>query len=93
MCAGRSDVELHVAGYGGLENMFAGSGTKFSNIHFYGALPSPAGLTLMASMDVVVGMYYLSVPNHLYASPNKYYEHLMLGRGMLTTVGTPLVRR
>lgn len=60
---------------------------------FYGALPSPAGLTLMASMDVVVGMYYLSVPNHLYASPNKYYEHLMLGRGMLTTVGTPLVRR
>lgn len=89
VCAGRSDVELHVAGYGGLENMFAASGTEFSNIHFYGAMSSSAGLTLMASMDVVVGMYYLSVPNHLYASPNKYYEHLMLGRGMLTTVGTP----
>lgn len=40
VCAGRSDVELHVAGYGGLENMFAASGTEFSNIHF--TEPCPA---------------------------------------------------
>lgn len=88
-CGGRLDVELHVAGYGGLESAFAAASAEFPNIHFYGAVPSAEGLALMAGMDVIVGMYYLTVPNHLYASPNKYYEHLMLGRGMLTTVGTP----
>ncbi|WP_445657841.1 hypothetical protein [Achromobacter sp. NCFB-sbj8-Ac1-l] len=89
VCGGRCDVELHVAGYGGLEDTLEVAATEFPNIHFYGAARSTEGLALMAGMDVIVGMYYLTVPNHLYASPNKYYEHLMLGRGMLTTVGTP----
>ncbi|MFY3605387.1 hypothetical protein ACOTHZ_21870 [Achromobacter xylosoxidans] len=90
VCGGRDDVELHVAGYGGLEQAFAKAAAQPStNVCFHGAVSSADGLALMAGMDVVVGMYYLTVPNHLYASPNKYYEHLMLGRGMLTTAGTP----
>ncbi|WP_025136273.1 glycosyltransferase [Achromobacter sp. DH1f] len=89
VCGGRRDVELHVAGYGGLEGTFVAAAAEFSNVHFHGAMSSTEGLTLMGGMDVLVGMYYLTVPNHLYASPNKYYEHLMLGRGMLTTIGTP----
>lgn len=90
VCRGRNDVELHVAGYGGLEQAFAEAAARSrSNVRFYGAVSSADGLALMAGMDVMVGMYYLTVPNHLYASPNKYYEHLMLGRGMLTTAGTP----
>ncbi|PND31127.1 hypothetical protein C1I89_25075 [Achromobacter pulmonis] len=89
VCKGRADVQLHVAGYGRLAPQFAAAAETEANVHYYGAMDSQAGLDLMARMDVVVGMYYLSVPNHRYASPNKYYEHLMLGRPLLTSAGTP----
>lgn len=88
-CQGRLDVRLHIAGYGHLASQFSEAAQAGSNVHYYGAMESEAGLGLMAKMDVIVGMYYLSVPNHRYASPNKYYEHLMLGRPLLTTTGTP----
>jgi glycosyltransferase involved in cell wall biosynthesis len=88
-CAGRSEVELHVAGYGSLADTFEAAARKFQNVSFYGAMQSSEGLALMAKMDVLVGMYYLTVPNHAFASPNKYYEHLKLRRGMLSTAGTP----
>jgi len=88
VAAERDDVEVHLAGYGGLEPWVTEFVKRHPNIHYHGAMQSEAGLNLMASMHVTVGMYYLSVPNHAYAAPNKYFEHLMLGRGMLTTAGT-----
>ncbi|WP_454669984.1 glycosyltransferase [Achromobacter kerstersii] len=88
-CTGRLDVQLHVAGYGRLAPQFSAASENLPNIHFHGARESAAGLRLMATMDIMVGLYYLSVPNHRHASPNKYYEHLMLGRPLLTTDGTP----
>lgn len=88
VAARRADVELHLAGYGGLEAVVAEHAAAHENIHFHGPMSSAAGLKLMAQMHVVAGFYYLSVPNHAYAAPNKYFEHLMLGRGMLTTADT-----
>lgn len=87
--AGRQDVELHIAGYGGLALAVESAASRCAHIRYYGPMHSQDGLALMAQMDVVVGMYYLTVPNHAFASPNKYYEHLMLRRGMLSTLGTP----
>lgn len=81
-------VDFHVAGYGSLLEEVKKYAKSFSNIHYHGILNSKDGLELMSEMHVIIGMYYLSVPNHYYASPNKYYEHLMLGRGLLTTRGT-----
>lgn len=86
VCRKRNDVEVHIAGYGGLAEACA---AQAGNVFFHGPMSSGAGLGLMAGMDVLVGFYYLSVPNHAYASPNKYYEHLMLGRALVTTRGTP----
>lgn len=88
-CQGRSDVELHIAGYGGLADVFAHAAERSGNIFFYGPASSARGLSLMSGMDIIAGLYYLSVPNHAFAAPNKYYEHLMLGRAMVTTQGTP----
>lgn len=82
------DVEFHLAGYGGLLDEVKRYEKSYPNIYYHGILNSHDGLKLMSGMHVIVGMYYLSVPNHYYASPNKYYEHLMLGRGLLTTHGT-----
>lgn len=88
VAADRTDVELHLAGYGGLEEAVAQQASAHANIHFHGPMDSSAGLSLMAQMHVIAGLYYLSVPNHAYAAPNKYFEHLLLGRGMLTTENT-----
>ncbi|MBV7485437.1 glycosyltransferase [Bordetella sp. BOR01] len=93
VCAERADVELHVAGYGALQDDFSAAARQCANVFFHGPLPSDQGLALMARTDVIVGCYYPSVANHAYASPNKYYEHLLLGRAMVTTRGTPPGRR
>ncbi|ARP96984.1 glycosyltransferase [Bordetella genomosp. 13] len=89
VCRRRSDVQVHIAGYGGLADFISAEAARSVNVTFHGPMPSASGLALMADMDVLVGFYYRSVPNHAFASPNKYYEHLMLGRPLITTLGTP----
>ncbi|OVZ58151.1 hypothetical protein CDO46_26940 [Pigmentiphaga sp. NML030171] len=82
-------VELHLAGYGPVAPLAREAARQHENVTFHGAMDVAAGLSLMSSMDVVAGFYYLTVPNHRFAAPNKYYEHLLLGRPLLTTKGTP----
>lgn len=82
--------EFHVAGYGELEDFFKEKAKEYPNkIKFYGAQSPEIGLAIMNNMDVLLGLYYKKVPNHLYAAPNKYYEHLALGKPLLTSKGTP----
>lgn len=84
------NIELHVVGTGALEEFFLLSSINNPDkIFYYGPKSSQDGLKIMSSMDIILGFYYRSVPNHLFAAPNKYYEHLMLGKPMLTTIGTP----
>lgn len=81
---------LHIAGYGELEKYFEDLSSKYPDkIRFYGPMKSSEGLNLMFNVDILVGFYYRNIENHLYAAPNKYYEHLMLGKPLLTTKGTP----
>ncbi len=87
--AGQPAVVLHFAGYGPLEPTIAAAARAHDNVILHGALAHEAGLRIMATMDCMVGFYHLTVPNHRYAAPNKYYEHLLLGRALLTTLGTP----
>ncbi len=88
-CADWDGVELHIAGYGPLEGEVMEYEKRHSNVVYHGALSHERGLRVLLEMHCVVGFYYLTVPNHRYASPNKYYEHLFLGRPLLTTKGTP----
>lgn len=82
--------EFHVAGYGELDMFFTEMAQRYPNkIKYYGAQDSFNGLTIMKQSDLMLGLYYKNVPNHLYAAPNKYFEHLMLGKPLLTTEGTP----
>ncbi|MCR4158888.1 hypothetical protein NUK34_08485 [Kerstersia gyiorum] len=88
-CAGRTDVELHFGGYGPLSARIEAVARNHDNIIVHGPLSHEAGLNMLSGMHCTVGFYYLSMPNHRYAAPNKYYEHLLLGRPLLTTLGTP----
>ncbi|MEQ6474919.1 hypothetical protein [Comamonas sp. wu1-DMT] len=87
--SGNKKFELHFAGYGPLEEKILEKVKSCSNIRFYGALTHEQGMKKLSEMHCVVGFYYLTVPNHRFASPNKYYEHLLLGLPLLTTYGTP----
>ncbi|WP_182284649.1 hypothetical protein [Comamonas testosteroni] len=87
--AGSEKFELHLAGYGPLEEKILEKSRSYSNVKFYGALNHEQGMEKLSGMHCVVGFYYLTVPNHRFASPNKYYEHLLLGLPLLTTYGTP----
>ena len=80
-------LELHIAGFGGCEQLF--KETKNDNVFFYGSVDHKKAIEVMSSCDILLGLYYLSNPNHIYASPNKYYEHLFLSRPLITSKGTP----
>ncbi len=83
------NIMLHVVGYGPLADFMQTNSINYSNIKYYGSKTAEQGLEIMKNMDILVGMYYKTVKNHLFAAPNKYYEHLMLGRPLLTTEGIP----
>jgi hypothetical protein len=82
-------VELHVGGFGPLAGVCERMMQAHRNIHFHGALAPEQAIGLMAKCDVVIGMYYRTKPHHWRATPNKYYEHLLLGKPLVTTAGTP----
>jgi glycosyltransferase involved in cell wall biosynthesis len=82
-------VELHIAGFGPLAGSCKEKMREHGNIRFYGAVTPDKAIQLMNECDVVIGMYYRTKSHHLRATPNKYYEHLMLGKPLVTTIGTP----
>jgi glycosyltransferase involved in cell wall biosynthesis len=86
---GNSAVELHIAGSGLLREAVAASARRCDRIILHPPLGHEDGLALMSECDIIVGLYYSFVPNHRYAAPNKYYEHLLTGRPLLTSKGTP----
>ena len=84
-----SGLELEIAGCGGLDSYCAAAAARCSRIIKHPALPHEQGLTILRGCDIMAGLYYTSAPNHRFAAPNKYFEHLLLGMPLLTSKGTP----
>lgn len=82
-------IQLHIAGFGPLEEEVTRYAEKYHNINFLGELDRAEAFHVMEQSDIHVGMYYKTVSNHYYAAPNKYYEHLYFGKPLITTQGTP----
>lgn len=82
-------VTLHIAGAGVLADMCREAAARHENIQYHGSLMPDEALALAAQSHIILGLYYRSSPNHRYAAPNKYFEHLLLGRPLLTTRRTP----
>lgn len=81
-------LELNIAGFGELEQMVIDADKELANVHYYGSVPYEKGLTIMKDADLILALYEKTIPNHIYAAPNKYYEGLFLGKPILTTAGT-----
>lgn len=82
-------LELHIGGTGALEPAITAAAAVCPRIICYGPMAHGEGLAMLAGCDILLGLYCRGVPNHRFAAPNKYYEHLLLGRPMLTSAGTP----
>ena len=80
--------ELHIGGYGPLDDMIRSAAQQCSRIHFYGKLPYAQTLSLEEQCDLMVALYDPTLPNHRYCSPNKLYEALMLGKPLLMCENT-----
>lgn len=83
--------ELHIGGYGPLDDVIRNSAQQCDRIHYYGKLPYPKTLSLEQQCDLMVALYDpndLTVPNHQYTAPNKLYEALMLGKPLLMCENT-----
>lgn len=82
-------VQFLVGGVGRLEMFFREQAGRLANLKFVGHQTYDEALRLMRQADCLYGPYLLSAEAHRYASPNKMYEHLALGRPLLTNTGTP----
>lgn len=82
------NIELHIGGFGKLEDYFKDLSSKFSNIIFYGKVDYLKALELEKSCDIITAIYDPTIPNHFYAAPNKFYESIMLGKPLIMVKGT-----
>ena len=80
--------ELHIGGYGPLDDQIRSAAQQCDRIHFYGKLPYAQTLSLEAQCDLMVALYDPTIPNHRYCAPNKLYEALMLGKPLLMCENT-----
>jgi glycosyltransferase involved in cell wall biosynthesis len=82
-------IEIIVGGMGELHEFFKSASSRIANLTYIGQQDYDAALRQMANADCLYGPYLLSAPAHRYASPNKMYEHLALGKPLITNKGTP----
>lgn len=79
---------LKIAGNGTLINLVEEYASKCPRIIYYGVVKYEDGLKIMQDSDFIIGMYYKTVSNHIYAAPNKFFEALFLAKPLITTKGT-----
>lgn len=82
------DWHLDLAGFGSDEDYYHHSVMGKQNITWHGRVPYHKGLQLSAEADVLLVTYDPVVPNNQYASANKLFEAMMLGKPVIVARGT-----
>lgn len=82
------NFELHIGGFGKLENLIKSYSDNNDNIIFYGRLEYKETIKLEQSCDLMTAIYDPNIPNHIFAAPNKFYEALLLGKPLIMVKGT-----
>lgn len=81
-------IELHIGGFGQLEEEVTNSAKNFKNIFWYGKIPYSHTLSLEKACDIITALYDPIINNHRYAAPNKFYEALFLGKPLIMAFDT-----
>ena len=75
--------EMHIGGFGVLEEYIKDVASRHHNVVFYGTVPYKRVLEIENECDIMTAIYDPSIRNHFYAAPNKFYESLMLGKPLI----------
>jgi len=79
---------LDLAGFGGDEAQIQEMAANMKNVHWHGRIPYQKALELTHAADVLLALYDPALPNHRYASPNKLFEAMMLGKPVVVARDT-----
>jgi len=82
--------ELQLAGFGGDEARIYSLASQLPNVHCHGRIPYEQAIRLSSEADVLIATYDPRIPNHRYASPNKVYEAMMLGKPIIVAKNTSI---
>jgi glycosyltransferase involved in cell wall biosynthesis len=86
--ARRPEWHLDLAGFGGDEEQVLQLARALPNVTWHGRVLYDEALALSAQAEVLVATYDPTIPNHRYASPNKIFEAMMLGKPVVVAAGT-----
>lgn len=79
----RTDCELHIGGYGPIQDQIEEMSSMYPNVYWYGKLKYSEVLKIEKNCDIMTALYSPDVENHKYAAPNKFYESLMLKKPVI----------
>lgn len=77
------NLVLSIAGDGIYKEMFDDASKKNDRIRYLGIVPYDKVSQIESTADIMVALYDVKIPNHLYASPNKFFEALRLGKPLV----------
>lgn len=77
------NIELIIAGDGNLSDFILKKSCQYENIKFLGTFEHKSLITLAENIDIYFAYYSPLKALHHIASPNKYYEHLYLGKPII----------
>ena len=83
---------LDLAGFGGDQDVILQQAARLPNVRWHGRIPYEYNLCLASRADALIALYDPAIPNHRFASPNKVYEAMMLGKPVVVARGTNVDR-
>lgn len=81
-------IDFEIAGWGPLVPYVRDLARKHKNIKFLGMIPYDQVLLKSQDTRAIIAYYDPAVPNHKFASPNKLFEAMGLGKPLITNKGT-----
>lgn len=79
---------LELAGFGGDQELILTRARQLPNVIWHGRIPYERALAISISAQVLIALYDPIIPNHRFASPNKLFEAMMLGKPIIVAQGT-----
>lgn len=79
--------KLTLAGWGPLERLIKEYSEGHSNIHFVGRTSYEKVIANEKQSLLILAFYNPMIPNHKYASPNKLFEAIKLGKPIISNTG------
>jgi len=89
---GHPEWQLDLGGFGGDEAFIHAQANSMINVTWHGRLPYGRVLELSSQADALIATYDPRIPNNRYASPNKLFEAMLLGKPILVAEGTNMDR-